>query len=124
MAYVIYNKETTKILSIPARSVRCYVESYKTESAAKAALTRQAKKGALGAKVEYEPCVYPNGMEGTKKIETPYTKEDFAISEARAFYASIEKVEKKRNLMSGEEFEQGVNTHACVDPSTETYWSM
>ena len=37
MGYVIYNKESTVILSIRARSVGCYVESFKTEVAAKAA---------------------------------------------------------------------------------------
>lgn len=28
------------------------------------------------------------------------------------------------NLMSGKPFQTSINTPACCDPSTETYWSM
>jgi hypothetical protein len=51
MLHVIYNKETGEILRARARSVGMFVRNYKTESAAKAALTRLDKKGLLGEKV-------------------------------------------------------------------------
>jgi hypothetical protein len=48
----------------------------------------------------------------------------YAIADVQEFYSKIEKKETKRNMMSGKEFEQGVNTPLCCDPSSETYWSM
>jgi len=124
MSYVIFNKETTRILSAPARSVGCYIESYKSESAAKAALTRLTNKGKLGSSYDTVPATAPNGMAYDKRVETPFVKTDFSIAEISVFRASIEKVETKRNIMSGEAFEQGVNTSRCCDPSSELYWSM
>jgi hypothetical protein len=38
-------------------------------------------------------------------------------------FRKIEKTETKRTIY-GKEFTQSVNTPACCDPSTETYWSM
>jgi hypothetical protein len=126
MSYVIYNVYTTKILQAPARSVGCYIDSYKSESAAKAALTRLDKKGKLGDfRYPHEGAkVYPNGLTGTEWEVIPWEKDDFAIAEARDFYSNIEEKVIKRNLMTGEEFEIGTNSPGCVDPSTETYWSM
>ena len=107
MSYVIYNKETTLILSAPARSVGCYVESYKTAGAAKAALTRLDKKGKLG-----------------KTQDILRTKEDFAIAEAGEFHTNIEKTVTRRNIMNGKEFQESVNTPNSCSPASETYWSM
>lgn len=92
MPFVIYNKEST----ILARLKRDY---YRTERAAKAALTRAHNDGQLN-------------------------REDFAIADAKTFRESIEKKKIVHNLMSGMEMEISVNTPACCDPSTETYWSM
>jgi hypothetical protein len=36
----------------------------------------------------------------------------------------IEKTVTKRNLMSGEEFQERANTPHYCSPSSETYWSM
>ena len=36
----------------------------------------------------------------------------------------LRRTKKVTNLMSGKEIEIDVNTPACCDPSTETYWSM
>jgi hypothetical protein len=120
MTYVIYNKETTVILRTPSRSVGCYVENYKTLAAAKAALTRLAKKGKLGT--ESVPAPTKHNKFATKQI--PYIKEDFDIAEIKYFRENIEKQETKKNLLSGKEFKQPVNTPRCCDPSSETYWSM
>lgn len=94
MSFVIYNKETTIIYR-----KRWYDKPYATLAAAKAGLTRAVKKGKIN-------------------------KDDYAIAETDIFHKHIEKKVTKRNLMSGKEFEGGVNDPACTDPSTETYWSM
>ena len=122
MSYVIYNKETTYILRAPGRSVGCYVESYKTERAAKAALTRLTNSGKLGSNFENVPHTYPNGVEGTKRVETPYVKEDFAIASSCDFHENIEKMVTRINLMSGEPFEEPINTPYYLSPASETYW--
>jgi len=49
---------------------------------------------------------------------------DWGYADAEYFHRAIEKTETKRNLITGKEFTQSVNTPRCCDPSTETYWSM
>ena len=94
MAYVVYNKETTKTIRAKAYGK----EYYATEAAAKAFLTRMVKMG--------------------------YRKEDFAVAEIGDFRANIEKYENVTNLMSGKQVRQSVNTPLSCDVSSETYWSM
>jgi hypothetical protein len=74
-------------------------------SAAKAALTRFTKVGS------------------TERISCE-SRNELAIAESNYFHAEIEKQETKRNLLSGKEFTQPVNTPLCCDPSSETYHSM
>jgi hypothetical protein len=68
--------------------------------------------------------VYPTERGAKIALARLENKSDFAIAEINHFYANIEKKETKRNMMSGKEFTQGVNTPLCCDPSSETYWSM
>ena len=103
MSYVIYNKETTKILLAPARSVGCYVERYKSESAAKAALTRLTKKDMLAKDT---------------------VKEDYAIADSTDFAKNIEKYHEVRNLMSGKIVLERVNTPRSCSVGSELYFSM
>ena len=99
MSYVVYHKESTRILKV-CKPGHIYGRlTYETEGAAKAAITREAKKG---------------------KIE----REDYAVAESSWYTDNIEQKEKVRNLMSGKEVTQSVNTPLCCDPSSETYWSM
>ena len=118
MPYVIYNKETTVILKARARSVGCYIEHYKTEAAAKAALTRLAKKGKLGT--ESVPAPTKHNKFATKQI--PYNKDDFAIAEIIDFRENIEKTVTRKNAMTGEEFEESINANYTTSPASETYW--
>lgn len=97
MAYVIYHIETTRFARI-FRDGYWQDAQYKTEGAAKAGFNRLVRKG---------------------KISAPM----YAITEKAHFHQHIEKWETKRNLCSGAEFKQRVNTPAVCDPSTETYWS-
>ena len=94
MAYVVYNKETTKTMQAKAYGK----DYYATEASAKAFLTRMVKMG--------------------------YRREDFAVAEINEFRANIEKYETVTNLMSGKLVRQSVNTPRCCDVSSETYWSM
>jgi hypothetical protein len=95
--FVIFNKETTVYLRIFRNRYWQNADHFKTEAAAKACLTRAAKKGT--------------------KVE------DYAILPYDEF-KKIEKTEVKHNLLGGGTFTQSVNTPACCDPSTETYHSM
>lgn len=93
--FVIYNKETTKIIKERSYSKQYYA----SEAAAKAAVTRFAKKGIC-------------------------TKDEVAVAELNDFYKNIEKTEVVTNLMSGKQVRQSVNTPHCCDVSSETYWSI
>lgn len=98
MSYVIYDIKTTRFVRV-LRDGYWQDASYATMGAANAAFTRLAKAGKVVAGAH-------------------------AIAEAGHFHACIEKTETKRNLLSGKEFTQPVNTPLCCDPSSETYHSM
>ncbi len=93
--FLIYDKTTTRIIKERSYSKQYYA----TETAAKAAITRFVKKGICN-------------------------KDDVAVAEASYFYDNIEKTEVVVNMMSGKQVRQSVNTPACCDVSSETYWSM
>jgi len=105
MSHVIYNKETKIILEARARSVGCYISRYKTEGAAKAALTRLDKKGQLGA-----------------SLDTDYTKEDFAIADAVDFRNNIDIMVTRRDAMTGDEFQESINTPYSQSRASEHYY--
>lgn len=99
MSYVIYNKQSTVIYTYVRRNPWKRVESYATFGAAKAAFTRLSKKGEVN-------------------------EQDWSIADSELFYMLIEKHVTKKNLMSGEEFRERVNTPHYCSPSSESYWSM
>ncbi len=91
MSYVIYNKATTVLLT---------KNHYETERAAKAGLTREAKKQAI-------------------------LTSDYDIADSKTFYDTIELKETRHGIAgsTGKEFEVGVNTPWTSGPWSETYWS-
>lgn len=97
MSYIAYHKETTRYLS-NHKGVKTHKEHFESAGAAKSAITREAKRGAIKA-------------------------EDFAVLESSEF-AKIEKTETVKSLMGGKEVVQSVNTPWCCNPASETYWSM
>jgi hypothetical protein len=99
MSYVVYHKDTTRFLRILKGRTWEDAKYFATEGAAKAALTRLEKKGAV-------------------------IREDYLIAESGVFYSTIEKTETVTNLMSGKPIVQSVNTPLVCDPSSETYWSF
>jgi len=95
MSYVVYNLETTRVPDFAWK--HSGIKYYATLGAAKAALTRAAGR---------------------------INKADYGIADSVDFHNSIEKTIIKRNLMSGKEYQEPVNTPLCCSPSSETYWSM
>ena len=94
MAYLVYNKATTLVM----KSRTYGRDQYRTESAAKAFLTRMTKMG--------------------------YRRDDYDVAEVSDYYNNIEKQVQVTNLMTGKKIMQSVNTPHCCDVSSETYWSM
>lgn len=89
--FYVYDKETTRFAIKHTYSGKIY----KTEAAAKAAITR------LGL-----------------------DKDAVAIAEVNEFHNNIEKQVTRTNLMSGKEFQEPVNTPIFCSPAFESYYSM
>lgn len=96
MAYLIYDKISTKIVRI-MRDGYWQDARFATEAAAKAGLTRLKKAG------KYTPDMMIDTVEN---------------------FAGVEKYEVVISLMSGKPVRQRVNTPRSCDPSTELYWSI
>lgn len=98
MAHVVYNRETTIIVS----EVSGYRHKvYDSESTAKAAITRMVNKGMI-------------------------RREDVAIAETSVFFSTIEKKHIRKGIVhsEGRDFEVGVNTPWSSGPWSEAYWCM
>ena len=111
--YVIYEESSTLIMGKPYMGEMRpdHRKTYKSMSAAKAALTRASKQwwnllGRNGDPTENDP-VYR-----------------YAIAEKDHFHKRIEAMVAKRNLSTGTVYEEAINTPAHMSPACETYWSM
>jgi hypothetical protein len=93
--FVIYNVDTTAIEVITRHRPFRRTTEYKTEAAAKAAMTR-------------------NNLDTSK----------FAIADKTFYHMLIEREVVRTNFMTGEEYRESVNTPNYCSPSSETYWSM
>jgi hypothetical protein len=89
------------------------VKSYKTPAAAQAAITRAHNKYVRA---------FPYVAGSNAHEDDPLTW--MAAAEAAWYHSVIEQRVTKRNLMTGKEFTQSVNTPRSCDPSSELYWSM
>lgn len=98
MSYVAYHKDTTVFLTNHPK-VRTDKTSFATESAAKAAITREANRGAVNA-------------------------DDFLVADKMEFYNSIEKDKEVVNRVSGVTVKIKANTPWCCNPASEQYHSM
>jgi len=94
MSYVVYDVGTTQTVN----EKRWSRETFKTEAAAKAARTRMIKKW------KYEPT-------------------QLEIAEVAFYTQSIAATVTRTNLMTGNTYQESVNTPMCCSPSSETYWS-
>ena len=106
--YYIYDQQSTRILSREGK--RYYQQAaYKTYSAAQAALTRMQKKWVQREGV---------AAQGQGPLYTA------AIAEADYYTKNIEKFVTRKNMMSGQEYTESVNTPNYMSPASEAYWSM
>ena len=106
--YYIYDQSTTRILSREGK--RYYQQAaYKTMAAAQAALTRMQKKW-----------VQREGV--AAQAEGPLFTA--AIAEADYYSKNIEKFVTRKNMMTGKEYTESINTPSYMSPSSESYWSM
>ena len=105
---VIYDKATSKILEIRNANGR-KTSRYYGFGAAKAALTRFHKKWL---------------KENNFLVSNDGPMFDYNIAEIQFYSRNIERTVKRKNLMTGQEFEESINTPYYCSPSSETYWSM
>jgi len=146
MSYVIYNKTTGEILRAKAQSVGMFITSYKSESAAKAALTRLIKKSARrvecneiykkldakhsGAYSKLMDDMIAAGMTKREAYNASNTgdivvREDYDIDTAEAYREVFPvKMVEKTNAMTGKKYMEADNTPRCCSPASELYWSM
>jgi len=62
--------------------------------------------------------------EGLLQTDPNYGRYRYAIAARAYFHQNIEKKVAKRNMMTGKEYSESVNTPVHMSPSSETYWSM
>ena len=108
--FYIYEKSSTYIMGKTDKNGVTrpdHRQSYKTMSAAKAALTRIGK------------------AEGLLKTDPNHADYRYAICESEMFHKLVEKQVKKKNMMDPtKEFMELINTPSYMSPSSESYWSM
>lgn len=95
--YIVYQQDSTRI-----------VNTYKTMAAAKAAITRSSKQHNLA-------------MQQDHKQDPQFC---WAIASSEYYYKNIEKTVTRKNMMTGKEYAESVNTPNYMSPSSEAYWSM
>jgi len=101
--FVIYERDTTKIIEVYRKNSGWKKSSYKTMSAAKAALTRILK---------------------ARKDIGGFDLFNLAIAEISYYQDKIEKQVEKTNMMTGKKYMESINTPSYMSPSSEAYWSM
>lgn len=105
MAFVIYEKDTT--VTVGGSALRPNASrTYKTMAAALAAITRYANS------------------RGYLETNPNHPKYRYAVADTAYFHTLIEKRVKRKNLMSGEEYSEAVNTPNYCSPASEAYWAM
>jgi hypothetical protein len=109
--YYIYEKTSTFIMGkMDQRTGEVrpdHSKSYKTMSAAQAALTRMSKR-------------YRADLKET--VNDPQYR--FGVAEAAYFHSTIERSRTVKNLMNGAPLVETVNTPSYMSPRSEAYWSM
>jgi hypothetical protein len=109
--YYIYERSSTYIMgkmNTRTGEVRPdHRQSYKTMSAAKAALTRMSKR-------------YRADL--LESVNDPLYR--YGIAEAEYSHKTIEKSRTRTNMMNNQQFSEKVNTPGYLSPASESYWSM
>ena len=106
--WVIYNKSTSQLLKIETNNGRT-TTGYYGIGAAKAALTRFHKKWL---------------KENNILVSNDGPMFDYGIADRDYYYKHIEKTVTRKNMMTGKEYTESINTPLSCSPASETYWSM
>lgn len=114
--YVIYDQTADNRIV----EVKRHTRYYKTQSAAKAAITRASKK--------YQELAGTVPAGRLAKMEDYRIDKDpqfiYAVAEIKYYQANLEKFVERTDFMSGKKFMESVNTPHYCSPSSEAYWSM
>lgn len=108
--FVTYNTETKLI-----------VRTSDSERGAKTSLTNSKKRFNKMVQRRIDEGSWSQSALKSYSYRNP---EKFAIVTLDWYNANVRSTKKVKNLLSGKEIEIDINTPACCDPSTETYWSM
>lgn len=104
--FVIYEISTTRLVSRPSKYARMTQNDFNTLRGAKAFLTKWQKGTARACNFDsFEP-------------------DKFAVAEITDFHKNIEKQVTRKNLMSGKDYQEPLNTEGFMSPSREAYWQM
>jgi len=105
MGYVVYHKTSTMI------PVTLRNKVYKTHGAAQAQITRMRKAAAedseFGALRSEEDPLYLYG-----------------IADEQYYRSNIERIVTRKNLVSGAEYNESINTPTYMSPASDPYWEM
>ena len=104
--FVIYEISSTRLVSRPSKYARMTQKDFNTLRSAKAFLTKWAKGTARACNFD------------------SFSPDTFAIAEIKDFHNNIEKQVTRKNLMSGKEYKEALNTECFMSPSKESYWQM
>ena len=109
--FYIYERSSTLIMGkMDSRTGEVrpdHRKSYKTISAAQAALTKMSKR--------YRADLLDS-------VNDPQYR--FGVAEANYFHTTIEKSRTVKNMMNGAPIVESVNTPGYMSPRSEAYWSM
>lgn len=109
VTWVIFDRTTSRIVA----------EGFKTKRGA-----NQSAVASIRRKLK-RYFAAPNSAWGKQyQKEAQHMAENWDIVTLDEYNAKHRKTKVVRNLMTGKEIEIDINTPACCDPSTETYWSM
>jgi len=103
--WVIYHKKTSAILEIHSRNGTA-TRQYYGVGAARAALTRYSKQS------------------GLMPTDSDYPLYHYGVAERDHYRTHIEQHVRRKNMMTGVEYVESVNTPLSCSPASETYWSM
>ena len=106
--WVVYNRETTALVRYTSKNGN-ETSQYYGIGAAKAAVTRMQKQ-----------YLKENGL----RVSNDGPLFDYNIAERDYYQKSIAKTVTRKNLMTGLEYQEDINTPMCCSPATERFWTM
>ena len=113
LSYVVYRTDTSAIVE----EVR-YKSTHKTQSAAKASMTRINKARVVDVLKD------KNQSRWSRPKFAYLGNAELAIADIETYTNEIEQQVERTNLMSGKKYKESINTPISCSPASETYWSM